>query len=698
MYRAQPNALPSRSSAFCRRRRTSTTSHLAIGSLVLLLLPLLSTVGCSLTPRPATNLDHVPLVPREIFFGNPDKAAVRLSPDGTHLAYLAPHRGVLNIWVMDVTGGAAKAITQSADKPIRRYQWARNSQQLLYLQDEGGNENTHVFVVELSTGDVRDLTPGEDTRAQIVATDRRRPDHVLVSTNARDPRVFDTVEINTRSGETRVVFENDSGYMNVIPDDDWVVRGRVRMTPTGGSVIELRDSADAPWYSFAEISREDAMNTYALGFTKSGDQLWMADSRGRDTSALTLTTPQPDGNGPTEVIFQGEKSDLVDSLENEVTGVVEAVATSYFKREWHFLDEGIEQEFELLSQLCPGEISVTSRSDDDHLWTVAFVTDNGPLRYFLWDRRSKQARFLFTNREQLEDLQLATMQTVEIEARDGMKLPSYLTTPVGLEPVDLPLVLMVHGGPWARDQWGFRPDHQWLANRGYAVLSVNFRGSQGFGKRFVNAGDRQWYKSMQDDLVDAVQWAVDEGIADPQRVAIMGGSYGGYATLAGLTRDPELFACGVDIVGPSHIKTLLESIPPYWAPMLSMFETRVGKLSETEFLDSISPLTHVDRIERPLLIAQGANDPRVKIQESDQIVAAMKERNIPVTYVVFPDEGHGFSKPNNNMAFMAITETFLARHLGGRCEPLQSELSNSSVDIREVGDLELELPSTSTVQ
>ena len=342
-----------------------------------------------------------------------------------------------------------------------------------------------------------------------------------------------------------------------------------------------------------------------------------------------------------------------------------------------------------MSALVDGDLEITDRTLDDRKWIAVFLVDDGPVQYWLWDRDTQKGTYLFSNRPELEDLTLAKMMPVEIPARDGLGLVSYLTLPAGLEAKDLPLVVLVHGGPWARDSWGYNPYHQWLANRGYAVLSVNFRGSTGLGKSFLNAGNREWYKAMQDDINDAAQWAVDKGYVDPSRMAIMGGSYGGYATLAGLTRDPELWACGVDIVGPSHVGTLLSTIPAYWEPVKVMFEKRVGGSDEVEWLDEISPLTHVDRIARPLLIGQGANDPRVKLSESDQIVAAMDEQGIPVTYVVFPDEGHGFSRPVNNMAFNAITEEFLAQHLGGRFEPLADSLEGSTAQVRSLGGLTL---------
>ncbi|MFN0134588.1 MAG: alpha/beta hydrolase family protein, partial [Phycisphaerae bacterium] len=341
--------------------------------------------------------------------------------------------------------------------------------------------------------------------------------------------------------------------------------------------------------------------------------------------------------------------------------------------------------------VADGDFAVISRTLDDGQWIVAFEMDNGPARFYRFIRASGEAKFLFSNRSKLEGLPLARMQTPTIKSRDGMNLVSYLTLPTNVD-VDAagkpkqapPMVLLVHGGPWARDAWGFNASHQWLANRGYSVLSVNFRGSTGFGKAFINAANREWAGKMHDDLLDAVAWAVKQGYADSQRVAIMGGSYGGYSTLVGLTFTPTVFACGVDIVGPSNLVTLLQSIPPYWAPMIETFSARVGDVRTEEgrkFLTERSPLTQVAKIQRPLLIGQGANDPRVKQAEADQIVTAMRDKNIPVTYVLYPDEGHGFQRPENRMSFNAVTEAFLARHLGGRAEPIGEDFQNSSISV-----------------
>ena len=430
------------------------------------------------------------------------------------------------------------------------------------------------------------------------------------------------------------------------------------------------------------------MTTHPIGFDKSGQVLYLIDSRGRDTSAMTaldLTT------GTTAILAEDPRADVAGAMVHPTEETIQAVSFTYARTEWKVLDPAIRGDLDYLKTVAAGDILVTSRTLDDRLWTVAFLLDNGPARSYLYDRAKKQATFLFTNRRALEGLSLARMYPRVITSRDGLSLVSYLTLPPeadrrgdGRPDRPLPLVLLVHGGPWARDSWGLDPEHQWLANRGYAVLSVNFRGSTGFGKAFINAATKEWAGKMHEDLLDAVDWAVRERIAQRDKVCIMGGSYGGYATLVGLTFTPEAFACGVDIVGPSNLITLLNTIPPYWEPGMAMFTTRVGDHRTEDgrkLLASRSPLTFVDRIQRPLLIGQGANDPRVKQSEADQVVAAMQKKGIPVTYVLYPDEGHGFARPENSLSFNAVVEAFLSQYLGGRYEPVGNDFKGSTITV-----------------
>ncbi len=638
---------------------------------------------------------EIPIIPRKVLFGNPDKIQVRLSPDGSHLAFLAPLNGVLNVWVGPADNpDAAQPVTHDTGRGIQYFFWAYTNRHILYVQDKNGDENWRVYSVTLSDLHTQDLTPLEGVQARIAKVSHNFPTEILVGLNDRDKHHHDLYRLNIETGERTLLVENREGFVQFVSDDSYTVRLAMRFTPNGGTEV-LRLSSAGAYQPFMTISQEDSLTTAPMAFDRSGRVVYLFDSRGRDTAALVAVTLD---TGEQKLLFEDPRADISDVLIHPTEKTVQAVASTYERKHWTALDDSIAQDFQYLQTVADGEIEVVSRTLDDTQWIVAYLMDNGPVRYYLYQRPTKSARFLFTNRRALEGLPLSRMHPIFLKSRDGLTLVSYLTLPVwadrdGRPEHPLPMVLLVHGGPWERDSWGYDAFHQWLANRGYAVLSVNFRGSAGFGKKFINAGDREWGGKMHDDLIDAVQWAIDNKIADPTRIAIMGGSYGGYATLVGLTFTPELFACGVDICGPSNLVTFIEAIPPYWVPMLTLLTSRVGDHRTEEgrqFLLARSPLTYVDRICRPLLIGQGANDPRVKQAESDQIVQAMQAKNIPVTYVLFPDEGHGFARPENRIAFFAVAEAFLARHMGGRCEPIGDDFQGSSITILAGGE---ELPS-----
>jgi len=625
------------------------------------------------------------LIPRDSLFGNPDKASAKLSPDGTHISYLAPVEGVLNIWVASSqTPLAAAPVTSDDSRGIRSYFWAYTNEHVVYIQDKGGDENWRVYSTNVNTQETIDLTPMEGVAAQIQQVSADFPNEILIAINDRVAQFHDIYKVNIETGARELVQENN-GYAGYVTDDDFRVRFASRFTEDGGTELFRADGDE--FTPFLKVPMEDSLTTNPLGFDKSGEILYMIDSRGRDTSALVTLDL---ATGEKATIADDRRADLSDVMVHPTNKNIEAVAFTHLRKSWVIVDDSIKGDFAYLRKIADGDIEIISRTHDDKNWVVAYLLDDGPVQYYNYDRTSKKAEFLFTNRAALEGLPLAKMRPVSIESRDGYELVSYLTVPKGTKMSKgsperaLPMVLFVHGGPWARDNWGYHPYHQWLSNRGYAVLSVNFRGSTGLGKAFLNAGNKEWAGKMHNDLIDAVAWAVDEGIADPDRVGIMGGSYGGYATLVGLTFTPEEFACGVDIVGPSNIVTLLNTIPPYWAPMVEIFKKRVGDHTTPEgraFLEAQSPLTHVDNIVKPLLIAQGANDPRVKQSEADQIVEAMQKRKIPVTYVLYPDEGHGFARPENSTSFTAVAEAFLAEHLGGRYEPVGDDFDGSSITI-----------------
>lgn len=662
-------------------------THSATSMLTAALVCLPLHIGLNATATAIFSDDNdFPLIPREVFFGNPDRASVAISPGGDRLAYLAPREGVMNVWVQTVGQDDARPVTQSTERPIRIYSWAENNEQIIYAQDRGGDENFRLYAVDIASGDEVELTPFEGVQARMSAADRNFPDEILASVNNRIPQLHDVWRINTRTGERELVFENNEGWIGFVSDSDYNLRVALRFNAQGGLDAYARGVGEDEWKMFASWGMEDTANSSPIGIARDNRTLFLQDSRRRNTSAL-FALDLEDPKMERRLIAEDARADLNGAVWDPATGQPQAASFEYARIEWQLLDESIAKDWEYLGQVTDGDFYISSRSRADDLWTVTYVVDDGPVQYYLYDRKAGKAEFLFTNRSTLDGLPLASMHPIVIKSRDGLNLVSYLTTPPHVEAQNLPMVLLVHGGPWARDNWGYNSLHQWLANRGYAVLSVNFRGSTGFGKEFVNAGNREWAGKMHDDLIDTVNWAVDRGIADRDRVAIMGGSYGGYATLVGLTFTPEVFAAGVDIVGPSHVRTLLETIPPYWEPLKVMFETRVGSLEEEDFLDSISPLTRVDEIRRPLLIGQGANDPRVKESESEQIVRAMQERDIPVTYVLFPDEGHGFARPQNSIAFWAVTEAFLAEHLGGRFQGITSEVRESSAQIPEGASL-----------
>jgi dipeptidyl aminopeptidase/acylaminoacyl peptidase len=616
-----------------------------------------------------------PLIPREILFGNPEKTSPQLSPDGKYLAYIAPdEKNVLQIWLRTVGQEDDQILTADKKRGIRIFFWTYNADQLIYMQDSDGDENFHLHLVNIHSKIVRDLTPFQGVKAELVELEPKFPDQMLVALNLNNPQKFDVYRINLKNGAVEFDTDNPGNIISWTSDADFQIRAATASTPDGGYDLLLQ-KPDKQWVTLRHWGSEEEGNS--VSFSADGKTLYIEGNH--DTNAKRLLAVDLDTRQET-VIAEDEQYDVVGIIIHPLTRVIQAVSFYKDKQEWQVIDQSIAADFEEIAKLRPGEFSVISRDLEDKTWLVAYRTDNGPVYYYAYNRESKTSTFLFSNQPKLETLQLASMQPISYEARDGLTIHSYLTTPVGIPAQNLPTVLLVHGGPWARDTWGFSPLVQWLANRGYAVLQVNFRGSTGYGKAFLNAGNREWAGKMHDDLIDSVNWLVEKGISDPQKIAIMGGSYGGYATLVGLTFTPEIFAAGVDIVGPSNLITLIETIPPYWEPLKAMLSHRVGNLeTEEEFLKSRSPLFFADRIQKPLLIGQGANDPRVKQSESDQIVNAMQQADLPVQYALYTDEGHGFARPENRLHFFAIAEEFLAKYLGGRFEPLADIPGHSGI-------------------
>src|SRR5882757_3591017 len=604
----------------------------------------------------------VPLIPRTALFGNPVRAQARLSPDGRYISFLAPKNGVLNVWLAPFGNlDAAKPLTDDKKRGIRQHHWADDGRHILFLQDEGGDENWRVYSVDVQSRKQVDLTPLDKVRAEIIGLSHERPDVALIALNDRTPEYHDLYEINIASGERKLVERNDQEFAGYLEDLQLRPRLAVKTLPDGGG--EIYRNTGKGWESLLKYGRDDSLTTRPVIVEEGGNSALMLSSIGRDKAALVRIDL---ASGKQTVVGESDKADVSEVWLDPRTRKPQAFAIEYLTTEIDPLVPAVGQDIEKLKAAVGPQFQVVSRTLDDTKWVVAVDDPVHVVSSYLYDRGSGKVTKLFDQRPELTGAPLRPMKPVEIRARDGLPLVAYLTLPGGAtaragvsgpasqapdRPASpVPLVLDVHGGPWARDSYGFNGEHQWLANRGYAVLSVNYRGSTGFGKKFINAGDHEWARNMHNDLLDAVDWAIREKIAQPDKVAIYGGSYGGYATLVGLTFTPDRFACGVDIVGPSNLFTLLNSIPPYWK---SFFEDMVCRIGDPrtpeghELMKQRSPLTFADKISKPLLIAQGANDPRVKQAEADQIVEAMKSRKLPVTYTLYPDEGHGFARPQN---------------------------------------------------
>jgi len=619
------------------------------------------------------------IIPRDILFGNPTYASPNLSPDGKYLAYLAPSKdsGVLNVFIRNTSDkdeSKVRMVTSDKSRGIRQYFWAQDSETLLYMQDFEGDENFHLWGIDATSekAEARDLTPGENIKASSVITNKRYPNELLVGTNERNPAIFDMYRCKYNDPENAALVLDTENPGDVVgwgsEDESFEIReATVRNPADSSNTVRVRDDTKSEWRDLVTFPYGE--DGGVIEFCKdNGKSCWMTSSVGRETTAL-LQVDLKTGETIKEISYN-EKSDVQGIVLDQDTKKIKAVSYNYARTERVFFDKDLEADYEKLKELGPegAEVGVGSKTRDEKLWTVSFSRSDGPTEYCLYDQVKKEITSLFVSVPELLQYKFSLMEDVRIKARDGLELVGYLTRAKKDEKT--PLILMVHGGPWARDSYGFTGTAQWFANRGYATLQVNFRGSTGYGKSFLHKGDKEWgVGTMQHDLTDAVKWAIDEGIADPDKVCIYGGSYGGYACLAGLAFTPDLYKCGVDIVGPSNVKTLLDSIPAYWGPIRNQMLLQIGDVdADEEFNKKISPLFHVDAIKAPLLIGQGANDPRVKQAEADQIAFSMKEKGIPVEYVLYPDEGHGFARPDNRIDFNGRVELFLKEYLGGRAE------------------------------
>lgn len=636
-------------------------------SLLLLLLPTYGRVTEG-APRPPA------LIPRSALFSNPVRTAPLVSPDGRQLAYLAPDdKGVMNIWVRAVGQPQGRLLTRLDRAPsYGRFFWQYDSQHIIYYADRNGDENTHLYQVKLLTAATRDLTPYDGIAAEVIALSPDHPDHMLVAMNLRRPELHDVYRINLRTGEAVLDTENPGdvdAYLWRV-DSSFRVRAAMGLMADGGAEIRTREDERSPWRVVQRWGPDDngVLDNGIIGFTPDDRGLYLTSSVGVNAACLVRLDLR---TGHSTVLAQDVEYDaeMDTALLHPRTRALEAIRFYRTRGEWRVLAPSLKADFAALRRVRDGDFHITSRDMTGRTWIVSYTVDNGPLYFYVYDRASKKASLLFSDRPALEKYQLATMRPFSFKARDGMTIHGYLTLPVGVRPLNLPTVVYVHGGPWMRDIWGFNKYVQWMANRGYAVLQVNFRGSSGYGKAYLNAGDREWGGKMNTDLIDGKNWAVKQGYTDPKRVGIFGYSYGGYAVLAALAFTPDEFACGIDMYGPSNLVAMIKADPAYYKVVRSIFDKRMGNAdTEAEFLLSRSPISKVGEIKAPLLIAQGANDVRVTPAESDRIADALKARGTPVEYLLFSDEGHGGWRAENTLKFVVAAERFLAKHLGGRFE------------------------------
>jgi len=653
---------------------------------------------------PACTKTVPPIIPREDLFAELDKTQLRLSPDGQYISYLARSNGIVNVWIApSASPDRARALTSDTSSGVLEHIWAFTNAHVLYLVQDKARGHRMLYCVHIETGEDVRLAPAPlladstatvfATRAvkwplvvNILSTNPATPDQILISSNERGRHLTDVHRVDIISGESTPVFINDMGFSDFVLDGHDSLRFAIRSEVNGGKEVFQRHGNG--WEVFLSVAPQDQATTKLLSLDSSGRMLYMLDSRERNTSELLALDLSA---GTSTLLARDETSDLGVAIIHPVSGSVQAISTNFEQKKWKVIDQSIAEDVAFLQGMAGGEFRVVSRTMNDSLWLIHCTAANSPARYYLYERERRKATFLFTDQQMLERHTLATMRPVIIHARDGLPLLAYLSLPPWMADANvikpdliLPMVVLVRSDAWSRDVWGLNPMHQLFANRGYAVLSVNMRGSMGFGKDFLNAGNRQWGAKMQEDIIDVVQWAVRERIADGDRIAIMGEGYGGYAVLAGLTFTPEVFACGVCFAAPSNLETLLESIPPRPKYLRDTYLLRVGDIRSREGraeLAGRSPLTHASRIEKPLLIAQGARDPRLKKAETERLVTAMSNNEIPVTHILYTDEASEFSQLQNRLSFVAVIESFLATWLGGRAEDIDVSFRNVNATV-----------------
>jgi dipeptidyl aminopeptidase/acylaminoacyl peptidase len=641
---------------------------------------------------PGCPAQDAPLVPRAVFDAPAEHDLLTISPDGKMIAYTAPSdQGSANIWVEDLATHQKRAVTR-AQRGIYGYEWAFDNTHVLYASDENGNEDYHLYSADLKSGAIRDLTPFQGIRSEHFLLEPSHPDEVLVSMNLRDRKVFDVYRVNLETGATTLQAENPGDVIGWTADSNLVVRAATAFNDNLETVVRVRDNAKAPWRDllkipFAEASFLGQVNggNIIVGFSQDGKRLVVGSSKGSPTNRLVeldaatgkeLRVLAGDPQADLWQVFATRFIVLRDPRDHHV----QAASFNYLKPEWRAVDPAVEADLKYLSSLQEGAFIIANQDLSGNKWAVWYLT-NGPASFYLYDRSAHKATLFFQDRPQLAKYKLAEMRALTIPARDGFKLVSYLTLPPGNPAQPLPLILQVHGGPWARDEWGFDPAVQFLANRGYAVLQVNFRAST-INVPYMNAGNEKIGAITDDDLTDGVNWAVKQGIADPKRIAIAGTSFGGYSVLRALSLHPDLYACGVDVVGPVDLATLMNSIPDYWKPVKKRWLRRIGDVTTDQALnEKLSPLYHASAIRAPLLIGHGQYDPRVKLSQSEKIVDTIRKNGGKATFVVYSDEGHGFTRPENNLDFDGRMEEFLHGCLGGRFQPWE-KVPGSTAEVK----------------
>ncbi len=648
--------------------------------------------------QPVAAADVPPLIPRHVVMGLENSAPPQLSPDGRLLSFIkASDKGIPNVWVRTIGTTDDRMATSETKSGVYQYQWSGDGSFILYLKDSDGDENFHLYGLDLASGLTRDFTPFAGIKAQNLLISSRVPGQALIGLNIRDRKIFDMYRIDLRSGAVELDTTNPGDVRWWLPDAGFQIRAAVSISAEDShQELRIRDGRDKPWrvlinWPFGESGVVEGYGSdLAIAFSLDGKALFVQSALHADTTQLLKVDL---ATGKEQLIAHNPKAniwnvmdqtlyDFAQVLFDPATGEPQAVAFNYLKPEWKVLDPALAGDFAFLQDEESVPL-ILGRGEGDRTWLVGKLYDNRPTRYYFYDRAARKLGQIFSDPPETGRYTFAKIECITIKARDGLMIPCYLTLPAGIPAKNLPMILLPHGGPWARDDWGWDSFGQMLANRGYAALRVNFRGSAGYGKSFMNAGNGQWgVGRMQHDLTDAVKWMVQKGYVDPKRVGILGGSYGGYAVLAGLAFTPDVYACGVDMSGIANLKTFFETMPDFWKPIKRRWVLRIGDAEHDEELNKkISPVHHADAIRSPLLIGHGVNDPRVKISESEQIAAAMRKRNIPVTLIAYPDEGHGFQRPQNILDFLGRAEEFLAKYLGGRFEPW-TKIEGSSAEVR----------------